>query len=190
MDKIALSEKEARGLCCDRNEKGFSWTLTTRLGKLLFDAEQQFDPRDPSWTILGIEFWSGDYPMVWFPGPGRNVSVLLSEKARLDTSEAQFELAQEIVHLLAPTGGGEAFTIEEGVATIFTRQNSPIQIDQPSYLTAQLLVKPLLEIDPLSILKLRQKRRAFFDFTPDFIRENYPDVTESDANALCVPFQR
>ena len=82
MDKIALSEKEARGLCCDRNEKGFLWTLTTRLGKLLFDAEQQFGPRDPSWTILGIEFGLGT--IRWFGFRGRGATFLFCSRKKPD----------------------------------------------------------------------------------------------------------
>lgn len=35
---------------------GCTWTLSSRLGQMLREAEEQFGERDKSYTILGIEF--------------------------------------------------------------------------------------------------------------------------------------
>lgn len=45
---------------------GFTWTLPSRLGDMLADAEMMFGERDHSWTILGIEF-ALTGPMIWYP---------------------------------------------------------------------------------------------------------------------------
>jgi hypothetical protein len=185
-----LREDVAKGFHCVWHGSGYSWTLTSLLGDLLNKAEQQYGPRDKCWTILGIEFCAGG-PKDWFPGNRRHVSILLSNRALLNPTTAQFELSQEIVHLLAPNGRGPANNIEEGVATIFANQwLAPIKVVDEAYVRVEKLTQPLLAADPFSILKLRAKRSKFFDFTPDFIREYYPIISEADATALCSPFQR
>ena len=185
-----LSQKQAMDFCCEPLPQGggFTWSLTTVLGKFLREAEQEYGPRDTSWKILGIEF-GGDIPQLWFPGNCRHISIKLADVARLNPIVAQFELAHETVHLLAPTGTGIANNLEEGVATIFAHKNSLIRSDQLSYLNVEKLVSLLLATDPFAILKLRAKRPAFSDFTPDFILQHYPHLSESVAKTLCEPFR-
>src|SRR4051812_12688158 len=48
-------------------ENGYTWTLASRLGDMLHLAETMFGPRDPSYTVLGVEFVA-DNPRVWYPG--------------------------------------------------------------------------------------------------------------------------
>ena len=38
---------------------GYTWTLASRLGDMLHMAEELFGPRDPSYTVLGIEIGPG-----------------------------------------------------------------------------------------------------------------------------------
>lgn len=45
---------------------GFSYTLTSKLGDILNNAEILFGPRDYSYTILGIEFYNLPNPQVWY----------------------------------------------------------------------------------------------------------------------------
>jgi hypothetical protein len=184
------SLKEAIGFCCEPlpTKNGYGFSLTTLLGHFLSIAEMKYGPRNKNWTILGIEF-CGEIPHVWYPGNMGYISIMLADMARLNPAEAIFELAHEVVHLLSPNGGGPAKTIEEGVATIFAHQNSPIRGGQASYLEAERLVKELLAIDDHAIRKLREKRPAFSDFTPEFILENY-SISWQSANALCATFDR
>jgi hypothetical protein len=46
----------AYGLVSEPIPNGGTYTLTTRLGHFLCEAEELAGPRDPSWTILGVEF--------------------------------------------------------------------------------------------------------------------------------------
>jgi hypothetical protein len=46
----------------------------------------------------------------------------------------------------------------------------------------------LLKIAPDAVKRLRGRRPAFSDFTPEFIREVLPSVTERLSADLCQPF--
>jgi len=110
-----------------QGDKGpWTYTLTTLLGHWLNLAEERFGPRDMSWTILGVEV-GGVRPLVWFPGGSarKHIAIQLSHHCQSSEVEARYELSQEIVHLLAPNGGGPARNIEEGVATLFANDVGP-----------------------------------------------------------------
>jgi hypothetical protein len=96
---------------------GFTWTLASRLGSLLNEAECQYGPRNRNFTILGVEFREG-VPQVWFPGNCGHVVVQLGLSAMQDPNIALFQLAHETVHLLDPEAGGTN-NLEEGLATHF-----------------------------------------------------------------------
>jgi hypothetical protein len=120
------STKEALGFCTDPfpTGDGYNYTLTTLLGVFLREAERRYGLRDKNWTPLGIEF-SGDVPTTWFPGNCGNVSIILTDSARKDPPQAIFQLAHEVVHLLAPIGKGGAIIFEEGLATLFAHEMAP-----------------------------------------------------------------
>lgn len=187
---MIYSPKEAIGFCCDPlpSGTGYTWSLTTWLGKLLRDAERQYGPRDKNWTILGVEF-CGEIPHLWYPGNIGNISIMLTDSARLDPKQAMFQLAHEVIHLLAPNGGGSANVIEEGIATAFAHQNSTLISAKSSYQAAEEQVLQLLQADASAILKLRTLRPSFSDFTPEFIVEQV-QIPVTLAVSLCEPFQR
>src|SRR5688572_13854180 len=58
-------------------ESGFTWTLASRMGRLLAEAEDEFGPRDPAYTPLGVEFEETG-PRVWYPGSRKHVIIQLS----------------------------------------------------------------------------------------------------------------
>src|SRR3954469_16109467 len=135
------------------------WTLTGILGKFLFEAEDTFGPRDMRWTPIGIEF-SPDGPMIWYPGDRRHISIVLSDRAQTDPKQACFQLAHEVVHLLAPLGRSDPNVLEEGSATHFSHKKS-VELSlgyyssRPSYIQAEKWVAELLAIDRDAIKRLR-----------------------------------
>ena len=174
---------------------GYYWTLTTLLGRLLYEAEQAYGDRDSSWTLLGIEF-AGEHPQVWFPGGGsrRHISIMLSEAASLDINLAIFELAHEVIHVLSPSGDRNVPCIEEGLATLNShdvggRCQIGFQTPPSAYLEAEKDVVSLLAIDPNAVKKLRSRNLSFEGFTPDLIQEVVPGVSSDLAVALCTPFR-
>jgi hypothetical protein len=97
---------------------GYTWTLASRLGDMLSLAEELLGPRDPKYTILGVEI-GPDIPRLWYPGNRHNVIVQLAPSAATNMARACYQLAHETVHLLAPNGGGPATNLEEAVACYF-----------------------------------------------------------------------
>ena len=97
----------------------YTWTLASRLGDMLHMAEELFGERNPSYTILGIEF-KGKRPRIRYPIKNRpHIIIKLSLQAATDMSPACWEMAHETVHLLAPTGCEYSTNLEEGVACYF-----------------------------------------------------------------------
>src|SRR5262245_12248896 len=93
------------------------WTLTSQLGRMLFDAETRYGPRDKEWTVLGIELVSEEMPHIWYPANfGKTITIRLGSGAHDCELIACYQLAHEAIHLLAPTGKGGASVLEEGLA--------------------------------------------------------------------------
>lgn len=143
---------------------GYSWTLTTKLGHILKQAESLFGQRDMSYTILGVEFYHLPRPQVWYPGACKHISIQLTVNCLTDINDGVFQLAHEIVHCLSPTGGqNHANVLEEGIATYFsvdyTANNGHgnySNINDPKYQNAYNLYGQLIAIDPNIIKKVRQ----------------------------------
>lgn len=176
---------------------GYSWTLTSAFGELLQIAEQRYGPRDRSWTPIGIEF-HGDRPMVWYPSPhdGRQqISIILSNNARLNIASALYELAHEVIHVLAPTGARNAPVIEEGLATKFalevSRHNPPAAVLPPNspYAPALEAVELLLAHDADAIRQIRLREPSFRSLTAEIILAAFPNFDGDVARQLCSPWE-
>lgn len=162
----------------DLQEKGMSWTLTTRTGELLTELEDRYGARDKSWTLLGIEF-SEDGPDIWYPGsndspPPKHVAIRLSPAAFRNYKEAMYQLSHECVHLLSPSGRASAPVMEEGLAKLYSMEIIVRLCGHPpgqnygnlsAYDYAAGYVHQLLQIDSNAIRKLRDKEPAFFKMT-------------------------
>lgn len=193
---MICSLKEAVGFCCDPlpNNDGFTWSLTTYLGRFLREAEEKYGPRDSAWTPLGIEF-SGEIPQLWFPGNINHISIMLTDSARSNPRQAVFQLAHEVIHLLSPSGRQNANVLEEGLATInshlvSSKMGLGLYSHVPSYLAAEKLTLKLLEQNPDVIRNIRTREPKFFNFRADLIREFAPSLPNDIAKELCSPFVR
>ena len=170
---------------------GYRYTLTSLLGTLLADAEIMFGPRDMSYTPLGIEFY-GDRPFVWYPGDRKHVSIILTDRARSDTNRAIFQLAHEVIHLLAPTGGANAPVVEEGLAALYQQRASEkydldMRLVSEPYLAASELTNQLLKRDSGIIKRLRKIEPVFANWTPRFLVSE-TGIEMNLAQQLCESF--
>ncbi len=171
----------------DRN-----WTLATRLGDMLGVAEMQFGPRDPSYTILGIEF-AGTRPMIWYPGDCKHIVIQLTEDCLTDLPRACYQLAHECIHLLSPTGQQHAINLEEGLATLYGEEyatqwfNTPRNCGTANYERAKSAAARALSRNPAFIREIRRHKPSFNDFTVRDIVER-TGVTVADAEFLVTPF--
>jgi hypothetical protein len=180
---------------------GGSYTLTTYFGKMLSEAEELYGRRDMDWTPIGVEFFSGDVPHIWFPGNRKHVCIRLTFSAVNDLDEALWQLAQEIVHILGPVVAGKANNLEEGLATHFAL-NISHYIDKPrAALLRQRVEQPaskycsplrdceaLLQIDPDIIKKLRRQQSYLSLVTAKQILDVLPSCDPALADRLAGPF--
>jgi hypothetical protein len=199
---IVYLKEPAVGLCCERlpTDDGWTWTLNSRLGELLSEAERRYGERDDGWTPLGIEF-GGARPAIWYPGniktpELKHLIIKLSFNARHDPGRAMFQLAHEVIHLLAPTGGRHAPAFEEGLATIFSEEIAKkfgiqYRYDGPDYIYCKLITNEFLNLySEAGIRLLRKRERSFHLFTPEILQTVFPSVPDKLAINLCEPFDR
>lgn len=171
---------------------GFTWTLASRLGQMLRKAENQFGPRDKSFTIVGIEFRDG-VPRVWFPGNCGHVVVQLGLTAMQDPNRAIFQLAHECVHLLDPASG-TTNNLEEGVATHFSLEFMQSQLGvsyqtgDPKYDNACSLVRSLLAVRNDVVKELRRLHGPLRGITAQQISAVCSGLNSSIAQHLASPF--
>lgn len=174
----------------------WSYTLASRLGQLLQSAEEQFGPRDMSYTPLGFEFIN-EGPSIWYPGNCRHVVIRLSTLCADDPVRACYQLAHESIHLLSPTGGPNNTNIlEEGLATVFSYRyiHKTFGLDwsrsgDARYDGAAAAVEKLLAIDAKSIIRLRAKQPVISQIDAPLILAEYPEVGTALAHELERKFE-
>ena len=179
---------------------GYTWSMATRLGDMLKEAEVLFGTRDRSWTILGSELRTDEnaVPQNWFPGyPARKDIILqVVPPADRNRNEALYQLAHEVVHTLAPHPGTRATVLEEGVATWFAAyyvrkaKGAEIHSSTDSYRQAHAKVAQLLARDHQAILKLRAIEPSFSRMTADTFKQADVQATPDEIAALLAPFTR
>lgn len=105
-------------------------SLSNRLGQSLQLAEKLFGPRNPFYTILGVDFSTIDHPSQIYVGTDhRQVIVLLTQKSAQDEMNALYTLGHETFHLLSP-GATIGTFLEEGLA-VFLSECFMASINQP-----------------------------------------------------------
>ena len=182
-------------LITSKTPDGYSWTLTTRLGKMLNRAQADYGPRDESYTILGIEFES-NAPQIWYPGNCRHIAIQLTPDTITDQIKGCYQLAHECIHLLSPSGGYPTNILEEGLATYFALQyvkeefDRSILVEIKSYEKARELVHKLLEFDADAVKKIRKSQFAISKITSENILEVVPQFNPADAKVLEQDFVR
>lgn len=173
---------------------GYKWTLSSLLGDMLNKAEEQFGPRDMSYTILGIEF-ENDGPGVWYPGNRKHIIIQLSPAVGSIDSTC-YQLAQETIHLLAPTGGRHANNLEEGLSIYFAHEYMqkvmyrpfPYPADDSDYKKPFEEVKPLLDDDPECVKKLRSVEPTLSDITYEQMQKVFPNLNSETIEFLLSKF--
>jgi len=184
----------AAGMACSPlPESGYTWTMASLLSRFLDEAEDLFGPRDHAFTPVGVEFCDRPHPQTWFPGNRGHVAIQLSENARLDPNRALFQLAHEVVHLLAP-GSNRANVTEEGLASLFSdamaeRYGSPYRTTKDGpYRRAMALAAPLLA-EPSIVRAIRSVEPTFALWTPALLLDVAPAVGSDLAKRLCARFE-
>jgi hypothetical protein len=170
----------------------FTWTLASRLGEMLREAEGLYGIRDRSFTILGVEFREG-VPQIWFPGNCNHIAIQLGTDALNDVNKALFQLAHECVHLLDPIIFGQTSVLEEGLATNFSliyvrRSNPSYETGSAKYDAANRRVEQLLTQYPDAIRHLREGGDRLSGFTAEKLTGHCTGLSASAAEVLARQF--
>jgi hypothetical protein len=182
------------------------WTLTSRLGQALGLAEAKYGPRDPSWTLLGLEFYDRNHPQLWFPGvqAGKKQIILqLSKNSAKHPERALFEMAHEVIHLLSPRIGPDTASVfEEGLAVHFSMEylkaagiskNPDELLTDEKYKKAYDHVKKLYASNPRAdecIRAARKRAGGFSEISAKGLQECFPGFEASVYDALAGNFSR
>lgn len=168
----------------------YSWTLTSRLGHMLRQVEQEYGQRDKNYTILGIEFEAGG-PRINYRGPEKNdIIIQLGPIGLTNVFFAYWCLAQEVVHLLSPTGEDSANVLEEGLATKFAREymiNTFIWTapsDSVNYAEADTLASELCTKWPDCVKRMREDEPVISKFTLPLLIHHCPGIEYALATRL------
>ena len=176
------------------NNGGYRWTLASLLGNILHTAEELFGQRDRSYTILGIELVAGG-PGIWYPGDRKHIVIQLSLHAATNMFAACYEMAQETVHLLAPTDRQNVNNLEEGITIYFANLYMKEALNNPysppsdmRYRNALEAVTPTLDKDIDCVRRLREKEPSFSEISHGLISTECPNLTADEVDFLLSKF--
>ena len=139
------------------------------------EIESIFVPAVTDWTLRFVCFSdAAECPHVYYPdGFRQTVGIRLAGQALKDIDFARFQLAHELVHCLAPSGGQKAFVIEEGAAAKYQHSYSikhldgRVKLGDCKYKEALKLYNELTMQYGGAIRKLRYVEPYFNNWSPE-----------------------
>lgn len=179
------------------------WTQPENWGPVLECAEHRFGPRDRDYALLGVALSDTAHPKLFYRSNNRG---FVPYDLVIGLGDPQTEicglwgLAHECIHALTPTPAmGEGVTvIEEGLATVFSRQMVEHFYGVPnwglgnggSYDDAAAEVEDLLKRVPHAIRKLRAIEPCFRNWTADTFAKALPEIDDQLVSRLLAPWVR
>jgi len=201
------AEMISSDLLAHKNNNGYTWTLTSRLGDVIALAESSFGKRDTSWTILGVEFSSDGPPQLWFPGSYDNrhdIIIQLTKSSATNSIQSFFQLAHEVIHILSPSGGNDNVTVfEEGLSSHFSvryvESRIPVRLKpnecfkNSKYLLAYHMIQDIYTKYPdaderIRSLRLKNNNSFSSNLSKELIKEVFPKIDETNARELAAIF--
>lgn len=182
-------------------------TLPEYASRFLAEIEVLFGPRDPSFSLLGIDIdkTPGNQPRLWYPDTGiaaedserrsKHVVIRLSGTAYADPARARWQLAHECIHLLDPwnekVDGGPTNILEEGLASWYQNTRVPeAEHHEGQYARAEALVKPWINQLAAALKRIRLERELRIgECTPQVLRDYVPELPEQTLRDLSRPFR-
>ncbi len=178
-------------------QKGYTWTIISKLGHILESAEKKFGERDKSYTILGVEITNQSRPQIWYPGNSKNIIIQITDNCLFDLNRAVFQVAHESVHCLCPTEGNHTNVLEEGLANLFSIEYCKLNghgdkwsANEIDYTNASENVSKFLRYDSDIIKKLRAIEPKISMINKDLIKKVNSSIPESLIDNLTKKFNR
>jgi hypothetical protein len=166
---------------------------------LLDLAESRYGARDTGYQFLGVRPHK-DGPQIRFTPDYKGIWIEISQGALPNEDQTRYQVAHEIVHLLAPVRCPPARMLEEGIAVHFSiygpsyrtpeyRQAAIADIDQNpntiNYRMALRLFEELCALNPDAVFLLRQQQANLDAVSPELIRRIIPEASQDLASKLC-----
>jgi hypothetical protein len=101
------------------------------------------------------------------------VVIQLTQLAACSEREAAYQLAQECIHLLSPTGDAKSNVLEEGLGEVLATRYfecagfGEYHTANPKYLRAWVLARELLTIDVDIIRRIRKEKPVISHLTKE-----------------------
>jgi hypothetical protein len=177
---------------------GHTWTLTTYALKYLFEAETLYGTRTNHFEYMGLELNAAGPPKVWYP-LNKYIIIQVSQSTANDTTQAIFQIAHEVVHVLSPNGQPTTNNLEEGLATYFSKIVTDRDTGDNSYATNciqntkylkpfELIVK-LLTADSDAIKKLRKFQPVIGSVTKQDFLDAGINIEDNIIDELIKPME-
>ena len=170
-------------------------TLPEYASHFLSKLERLFGPRDPAFTLVGIDIARNPvspHPQFLGGPEWKHIVVRLSPETAANPTLARWQLAHECLHLLDPVKveqEGPATRLEEGLATWFQNVSVPeVEFREGQRAEAEALLKPWMHFVPDAIKQIRSEGVRIIQMSPQMLRDHCPQVKEADADWLCQPF--
>lgn len=177
-------------------EGGYSWTIISLLGTILKDAEGLYGERDRSFNILGVELCDQEQPQTWYPGGWngqKDVIIQITKDCENNLKKAIFQVSHEVIHCLCPKPGRHANVLEEGLATLFSTNESNkfgtgYHPGSLLYISAMEIVEELLSYDETIIKKARMMEPDISLITKEMLLAFHPSIKDDLLEILLKPF--
>jgi hypothetical protein len=175
-----------------------AWTQEAEV--LLKLAESKYGPRDAAYSFLGVRV-DPFGPHIRFTPDFRGVYIEINPAALPFPDQFRYQVAHEVIHLLAPVREPPACMLEEGLAVHFSiyvpnyaareYRNLAIAhiVSDPAsrnYRDTLTLLERLFAIEPAAVSLLRRKEPTFALMKPELIVEVIPSVSATLACDLCA----
>ena len=166
--------------------------LWRKAEEYLTDLERQLGDRDQSYEFVRICPSVTDSPHITDPVRSNKLAVCLTSKALSQPSPllAQWQLAHECVHLIAPHSL-PTNSLEEGIGVWYqnTKVTGRFRDKQGRYAVAEGLVTPHMPKLMEAIKVIRQVEGVKIgDVCPTVLKQYADDLSWSEARALCARF--
>lgn len=136
--------------------------------------ESLYGPGRDDWIVRFVVFADEEAPCIFYPdGFAKTVGVRLVDRALDNIDYAKFQLAHELVHCLAPSGGVHGNVAEEGMAafyqTLYSCQylGNRVVVGDKRYKSALNALLRLLSKHGNVLIKLREIEPNIWKWTSD-----------------------
>lgn len=178
--------------------------MTDLARELIIEAENRYGSSDDTYQFMGVVA-DPDGPRIRFGIPNdKMIYIAISSASLAYENQAMYQIAHEVIHLLAPNRNPPTTLFEEGLAVWFSIfvPNFPSKEYQslalshlrtnPSaanYRLALDLFNEVQGVEPEAARKIRAKKPQLYNLTSSDVIEAIPTISKALADRICQRIQ-